>query len=387
VGAGGGQVQFRGSVGGIWSWSYPVLLNYESYYNSMKSFIFIALFLQQTAFAGEALELYQTSRYLGMGGAMVAVANDETALLANPAGLGRVRGAYGTMLDPELELGSNAYSMYNTDPFSNPFEPSDIKDTVNAVRNEWFHAKLQLFPSYVVRNFGLGILLKNEMNVKMNDAGTAMTTNYREDRAAVLGINFRWFDGRVKLGANLKAISRVEINADLDPAAALDLPSVASEGAAVATDVGLMLTAPWTWLPTLGAVVRDVGGTKFSASSGLRFSGSTRPADVAQDIDVGLALFPLHGNRSRSTFTVEQKSLTKAAADDDKSKYLHVGWEYNLYDILFFRLGMNQRYWTAGVELASEHTQIQLTSYGEEVGTATSNKEDRRYAFKFGFRF
>jgi hypothetical protein len=340
-----------------------------------------------TAKAAEVFELYQSARFLGMGGAMIAIANDETALLANPAGLGRVRGSYGTLFDPEVELGSNGYSMYKAQAFSNPFEPSGIVDTVNAVRNEWFHAKQQIFPSYVVRNFGIGILAKNEINVRMNEAGTLMETYYHEDRVAVLGINFRWFDGRVKLGASLKGISRVEIAADLDTTASLDIPNVASEGAAVATDVGLILTGPWATLPTIAAVLHDVGGTKFTSSSGLRFSGTTRPADIDQDIDVAVAMFPIHENRIRSAFTVEQKNIKAAAAEDDKSKYLHAGWELNMYDVLFMRLGMNQRYWTAGFELASEHTQVQFASYGEEVGDATNNLEDRRYVFKFSFRF
>ena len=68
-------------------------------------------------------------------------------------------------------------------------------------------------------------------------------------------------------------------------------------------------------------------------------------------------------------------------------KLIHAGMEFNFGDVFFMRAGYNQRYWTAGLELASEHFQYQLASYGEEVGTKDTPKEDRRYVFKFAFRF
>ena len=52
---------------------------------------------------------------------------------------------------------------------------------------------------------------------------------------------------------------------------------------------------------------------------------------------------------------------------------------------------MNQRYWTAGFEVASEKFSWQIASYGEEVGTTvngvTTNKEDRRLTTKIAIRF
>jgi hypothetical protein len=48
---------------------------------------------------------------------------------------------------------------------------------------------------------------------------------------------------------------------------------------------------------------------------------------------------------------------------------------------------VNQRYWTAGAEMAIQKFQFQAASYGEEIGTPTSNKEDRRFMGKFSFRF
>jgi hypothetical protein len=43
------------------------------------------------AVAAERYEFYNGIRGLGMGGAQVAVVNDETSLMINPAGLGKLR--------------------------------------------------------------------------------------------------------------------------------------------------------------------------------------------------------------------------------------------------------------------------------------------------------
>jgi len=145
--------------------------------------------------------------------------------------------------------------------------------------------------------------------------------------------------------------------------------------------------APWKFLPTVSAVLRDVGGTSFDKSSGLRLQTSDRPNLVQQDLDVGVALFPIHTRYVRSSWTVEYRGLLTAADEEDKAKLLHAGMEFNIRDLFFVRAGYNQRYWTAGFELASEHFQWQFATYGEEIGTRSAPREDRRYAFKFAYRF
>ncbi len=100
-----------------------------------------------------------------------------------------------------------------------------------------------------------------------------------------------------------------------------------------------------------------------------------------------LAFFPIHGSKTRSTLTFEYQKIKEAATYTDKTKFYHIGYEFNLADLLFFRMGMNQKYWTAGAEFASEHVQMQISSYGEDIGLDGASKEDRRVAVKFSFRY
>ena len=344
--------------------------------------------------ATEWLESYNTTRSLGMGGAGVALSSDETALFRNPANLGSVRNIFGTFLDPEIEASSNFVTQVTSNSTGKAFEIEEVNTILNTNREKFYHARMQLTPSVVRRYFGFGLIYHNQLNAETNAAGTELNTQYRNDMGAIAGANVSFFDGRVKLGASVKLINRIEVtNPTLSTAGPLDLATIGSEGTGIATDIGLLIQAPWALIPTLGVVVKDVGNTKFDYKSGVRLTTATQPALVKQSVDVALAIFPIHANNFRSLWTLEYRDATNSRNDTNAKKHLHFGLETNWRDILFFRAGLNQNYWTAGFEIASERVSWQLASYGEEIGgdivsgIETPSREDRRLSMKFTVRF
>jgi hypothetical protein len=361
----------------------------------MKRILFLSLLnfivgtgLLMQAEAAERMNFYSGVRCLGMGGACIAVVNDETALVVNPAALGKLRDVYGTIFDPEIEGNYHLPDFYTKEAFSNPFELENVKASLDKKREHYYHSKAQIFPSFVARNFGVGLLGNYTLNAEMSNDGTTIDTNYRSDLAFILGFNFRLWDGRIKLGFNTRLISRVEVqNSAVSAAGSLAYKDIGSEGVGLGTDIGLILAAPWEYLPTVSAVLRDVGGTSFDKASGVRLSTTNRPNIVKQDLDVAVALFPIHTNNVRSAWTIEYRGLLTAEDETDKAKLLHAGFEMNFGDVFFFRGGYNQRYWTSGFEISSERTQWQFATYGEEVGTSANPREDRRYTIKFAYRF
>lgn len=341
------------------------------------------------AFAvNEWTEFYNNTRSLGMGGAGIAITSDETSLFRNPANLGSIRDFYGTILDPEFEATKNFTDQVSSGSTTKAFDITEVKNSLDSHRGSYYHAKMQLTPSFVRRNFGFGLIYKNEISAEMNAAGTQMDTKYQSDMGAIIGSDLRLFDGRIKIGASAKIINRIEVNNPiLSTAGPLDIGTIGSEGTAVAFDGGLLLQAPWAMLPTIGAMVHDVGDTVFDKKDGVREHTSTRPETVKQSIDVAATLFPIHGNGLRSVWTLEYSDISNSRNDTDSAKRIHAGVELNYHDLVFLRAGYNQRYYTAGFEIASEHFQWQIATYGEEVGTADTPREDRRYNTKFSLRF
>jgi len=338
--------------------------------------------------AAERYEFYNGVRGLGMGGAAIATVNDETALMVNPAALGRLRDHFITIIDPEIDIGALTPDIAGKDMLKMN-EPQTALTRANLMPDKHIHERAQVFPSIVVRNFGFGVYGKFQVDAEVNSTTNKFQYDYTNDYAAVFGFNFRIWDGILKLGANARIINRTEVRRDdIDPSSTgLTLKNLARDGLGVGSDGGLLLTLPVAWLPTLGAVYRDMGRTSYALRDGLFMSTAGSPDSTADSLDVALAIHPIVSNNSRMAWTAEYRNVLKASDDPDPMKYVHGGVEYNLADALFIRAGWHQRYWTAGLEISVMNFQIQAASYGEEIGTYPATKEDRRYVAKFAYRF
>lgn len=333
---------------------------------------------------------FRGARQMGMGGAAIGVVNDETSLLSNPAGLGKLRDFIFTVADPEIEIGSGAYSVARLNAM-NTFDPQKTLDMINEKHAYGVPMSLrgQVFPSFVVPNFGVGLFAKQEVFALVDEEQENYRFDYFKDYAFVMGFNLSFWDGRIKLGFNGRVVNRSEVREDeLSPEADdLVLDDMIKEGIGVASDIGLILTAPWAWLPSVSAVLRDAGGTSYNARRGLFKETELRPQSTNESLDVAVALFPILGNYTRASWTAEYRDILTASEEKNAMRRFHTGVEFNFYDAFFVRAGMNQMYWTAGLELALRNYQLQLASYGEEVGLGEDKMQDRRYIFKFAYRF
>ncbi len=343
-----------------------------------------------TSFNNEIDEFYTGVRSLGMGGTYVNIVNDETAIITNPAGLGKLRDYTFTFFDPELSGSFNDTDIVNASNFSDAIAVQGLLDKLNLAKGRRFNAKLQFFPSFVAPNFGIGVLGKYQYNAQVDSTGTIYRFDYTNDYAVALAYNLRLWSGVLKLGFAGRLINRSEVHKDIAAnSTGLLLKNLSSEGIGLAGDAGLILTAPVAGLPALGVSVRDIGNTSYNLREGMFNATTTRPEDTAQSVDVGLSVQPILGNRVRMTIALDYHGITSplVAAQEDAIKRSHAGFELNLADFAFIRGGANQGYWTAGLEFATERFQLQLASYGEEIGIPTSRKEDRRWVSKLALRF
>lgn len=337
----------------------------------------------------EWVEGYTNTRALGMGGALIGVTSDETSLYRNPANMGSIRGYFGSLIDPELEGQGTFTDIVRGDSFTKAVEVEGMAEQLQKNPGEFYHAKVQFTPSFTTKNFGFGLLYRNELNAVVSEtATTSMDTFYQNDFGVVLGFNQSLFGGVIKIGASAKAINRIEVvSATLSTNGPFDLGTIAAEGSGIAYDVALMVQMPVDWVPTLSVVARDIGDTEFNLRDGVRARTASQPATVKQSIDAAISLFPIHGNKIRSVWTVEYRDIANSRDEEGTKKRLHIGGEINFKDLFFLRLGMNQNYYTGGIEISSERFAWQISSYGEEIGTEDDPQEDRRYATRILIRY
>lgn len=342
------------------------------------------------SFAGEIDEFYSGVRMMGMGGTYVNVVNDETALLTNPAGLGKLRDLTFTIFDPEVHAGFTDTEIVTISNYAGALNVQGLLDILNTAKGKHWYAKYQVFPSIVGPNFGTGVLAKYQYNAEVNEAGTNFRFDYVSDLAMPLGYTFRFFSGVMKIGVVGRLMNRTEVHSDIDPTSTgLELKNISSEGIGIGADVGMILTAPVAWLPAIGGVVRDVGNTTYDLREGMLNATAARPLATEQTIDVSFSAQPIISNRIRATIALEYRGITTPLVEgqEDAIKRAHAGIEFNFADFAFLRGGANQGYWTAGLEFATERFQLQAATYGEEIGTPTTRREDRRWIGKFALRF
>lgn len=356
----------------------------------LKAAILLLTLLPKPLWAtSEWVESYTNARALGMGGALIGVTSDETSLYRNPANLGSVRKYFGSLIDPELEGQESFSDIVRGGSLMKAVEVEHMAGELQKNPGEFYHARVQFTPNFTTKNFGFGLIYRNEFNgVVSETTGTTMDTFYQNDLGAILGVNYPLFGGVIKVGASAKALNRIEVvSGTLSTSGPFDLATIAAEGSALAYDAGLMIQLPVAWVPTLSVVARDIGDTEFTLRDGVRARTASQPATVKQSVDAAISIFPIHGNKIRSVWTVEYRDATNSREEDWTKKRLHIGAEINFKDLFFLRFGMNQNYYTAGVEISSERFAWQISSYGEEIGTEAEPKVDRRYATRILFRY
>lgn len=354
----------------------------------MKSLIIFSLILA-ISYQSKAADFYTGIRQMGMGGAAVAVVNDETSLLINPIGLGRLREPYVTLVDPEVTTNIQSRSSVQNLSVIGAADLDKLYEELGTHLDKRFYTKAQIFPSFVNKNFGFGFLDKYEITATRESATQYLDLNYVSDWAGVVGANYSIWGGIVKFGATGKLIDRVEYVGKVNPATqAMDIQKIGSEGFGLGVDLGLSISSPTDLLPTIAVIAKDVGTTSFSAGNGMRgYPNLVEPNSIHSTVDVAFGIFPIKNQYFRSTFTVEYDDVTGYYENWGTKQKLHVGVEVNLVDQLFFRAGYNRGYATGGFEWAFRFFQLQLAYYGEEIGTEDNPVRDDRAAIKAVFRF
>lgn len=352
-----------------------------------KTILLILIFCWTTSYAD--FSFYQGVRQMGMGGASIAVVNDETALLSNPNGLGRLRDSFFTVFDPELSSNIKGYETLIGTGVYKSIDPSAVFDQLGDNQNRPYFFKGQTFPSIVLPNFGLGLLGRYEVVAERNSDGT-YDYQFQNDYSLNVGFNLSFWGGRVKWGVAGRLINRTEYFGLLDSnTQSLEKNTFAVEGMGLGVDMGLTLTAPWKFLPTLSVLIRDVGHTSFTMGPGFGGNNSNGiPQQVEQSVDVAIALFPIVSNYTRATWTAEYTAVDRPlSSSEEVMDRLHLGAEINFLDAYFVRAGYHQQDWTAGLEYAMGVIQWQLASYAETIYLTNETKKDRRGIIKFAVRF
>jgi hypothetical protein len=360
---------------------------------------------------------YESTRALGMGDAFVATANDYTALFYNPAGLARRELG---QLNMSMEVGGSldTQKFYkDMDTVQKGTYANDgakqvaYADLLNQYYGKTLGLRLKAFEGIWVRpNWGIGIVpLDFTLDAQVHNQGTpaldvrafADTTiayGYGDDLHGVV-------PGRLSWGTTVKFINRGYINREVNALSLVTDPHTVSkedarDGYTADFDLGTLYSprVPTEGFfsvfqlakPTFGAVVRNALDYGFGSSFKLLNKTQVEaPEKLHRVLDVGAKFeYPelwIFGGRGE----IDIRDIGHPNFTWRRS--FHLGFEFDWTVATWwkghYRIGVNQGYPTFGISALLFIFNLDLVTYGEEVGTYHNPKENRVYMAKLNLDF
>lgn len=345
-----------------------------------------------------------------MGDAFVAIADDYNALFYNPAGLARRE--YGQVdLSLDFSMAASFTKFYK-----------DVADAgkVTGTESQKIASYTSLLQSYYGKQFSLraglfegtwvrpgwGVaVIPMDMTIDLvvhNTVGPSIDVRSYFDTTVAYGYgaDIKGVEGRLSWGATGKFINRGFASKQVLP---LDLAADSNvikkedlqEGYTIDADLGLLYTPflPSDGLlsyfrlarPTFGAVLRNVADLGFGRSLKLLNKEATAaPERMYRVLDVGtkfeypnLWIFSGRGALDIRDIGHPNFSLKKG---------FHLGFEFDWRVASWwkgaYRIGVSQSYPTLGFSALFTYFNLDLVTYGEDVGTYDSPRENRMYMAK-----
>lgn len=350
--------------------------------------LFLSPFIQSALALDEQFELYRAPQATAMGDAFTADVSGYASNYYNPAGLASAtkRTKELTIVDFEGTLGFNAMQNGSNDGITYGIYRLFGVMKKNPARYSYFN--FSSVPAVSIRGFSFSLLGAYEY-AAMSD-GTNLDIQAREDVGATVGFA-KYFAGNViKLGAVGKGIVRNQLKGVYSHAALSSLnedgmAGLFKEGVGFGADLGMIITIPSRWLPTIGLAWKDIFGTHFSAAHVLNHKAVGAPDSIGQSINSAVSIHPYFSRTFKGTVALEWKHIENSSMQ--WRKHLHFGVQLEDERSLYFWFGLNQLYPTGGVGLRVKGGNLEAGSYAEDVGVGEANVADRRLMFRYTIGF
>lgn len=347
--------------------------------------LILSLVMPSSVFATEIYELHRNVRALGMGNAFISLAENETALFINPAGLARNGGFFWTIADPAAGL--NSLDTELLDAFEKLTDDSTFEDGLNDLMGEPIWSGVNAKTAFVAPYFGIAYYTDLDTSILVdNPVAPQIQANLINDIGLAIGAGFSF--GPVDFGGVVKRIERTGGRATFGPSVVSGIIEgsgstddifdvLEAEGTGYSLDLGLNFAPPAPFSPTLSVVWKNVGNTSFRAGA-----GQLRPPTDPQEWSVGGSMvfdaFLVHIIPSIDVKHIED-------SDEQIGKKIHLGVELGL-PLLDLRAGYHQGYLSYGAGIDLGFIQVDAASWGVELGEYPGQFEDRRYMLQATLR-
>jgi hypothetical protein len=356
--------------------------------NTFKYIVLILICLiTKTGISAEMDSLIKGVRPLGMGNAFTAVADDKNALFYNPAGIAKLLKFEFSLIDPIIEVSKNTIDLIQDAMDIDTENTTEVTNLMRDYMGTHHHFRVSVTPTMGFRVDNLGFMItgfaQGVMDFEFHNAVyPRMDFYYRQDLGVMAGsgMEFSFIHG-LKLGLTVRALRRslidesysaIEIS-DEDFTDNVQDDKVTDEEYYM--DFGMIYTLPFKrfFHTDIGVVYQNVDAPHHDENLGIK-----------KQLNIGIAI-ERYFKKSSILLAADFRDVSnKASEDDDIFKRLHFGIEWSL-PMFAIRAGVNQGYLTYGATMDFGILIIEAASYGEEIGSYSGQKLDRRYVIQFQF--
>jgi hypothetical protein len=329
-----------------------------------------------------------------MGNVGIAYTSDDpsTASFYNPAALTGIKKPSLEIFNPQLEVGSGDFKLsHSLSDMTKETSLSKGKPLLLASPGTASSLGGSVFPNFSAQNFDIGVLASEKESMYYDAKKGAYYYHSENLVVPSLGLSASALGGRFRVGVAARAVQINEVNMVAPASTSSTVANVdnARDGLGFALDGGALLTMPWTGLPTLGFVARNIGGTSFSSPQmfPLGSAEAERHEIIKMTYDSGMSFTPKVGQKDTLAFSVDYRDVLNVTGVSEL-RHFNAGMEFGFMKTIYFRGGFSQGYWTAGFGLNSKIGSFDLGTYGEELDpTAFDAVENRRYSLRMTRRF
>jgi hypothetical protein len=387
------------------------------------------------AHAEEIPSVFTPVRPAGMGGAFTGVANDESAIWTNPAGIGRARkarsrNAVHIAKFPNVIVGANTASRSFYSGFKSAQDSSveEIVSSTDDLGGKPFWARAALFPVMIFdvgREAPMAVGLYSDTTMKAvieKETPEEARVEAISDTGGVITFGLTNQGNRFNAALQVRPVTRYAYEGRFPSEDLVDKKAMqtrfedgANSAQGVGIDLGMLYTVADFWYPTVGVSVFNLPtGCKedylnpFTEKSetvcGNLFRGDLKNEDALSVVDptdlrVGLSITPRLGRKVAMRLALDAHNIPLGTAEQsyglqgiEVSKMLHGGLELFfgnplLIAPLSLRTGYSQGFVTMGATASLGFFTLEFATYGRDVSSGKKPVEDRRVLASMSFDF
>lgn len=362
---------------------------WKFYWVLLKLYLLTLLFvpfLDRALALNENFQLYNAPQALAMGNAFTADAYGYLANYYNPAGLAKAFKKSWEVVLFDLEQVSSLRG-YSNAWAAQSFGLYRMFGALKKNPNQYTFFSFAGVPAVSTRGVAFSFLGSYRYAAQAD--GSNIDIDSAVDVGPSIGIARNFAGNLVKLGVTARFLVRSQLKGNF-PYSAFDggdnaIAAIGKEGFGIGGDIGTLITFPSKYLPTIGLVWKDVLGTHFMRAKILNSRASGVPDKIEQTVNTAFSVHPYLSRIWRGAIAFEIKHIERV--DLPLRKRAHFGVQIENQKSLYFWVGLNQLYPTAGLALRLRGGNLEIGTYGEDIGAGSATKEDRRFFFRYTISF